>query len=210
MENGDDPKDPKVTDIPATPEEPVDDLADYRKDLVATVRLLDASYDKLLVTLAGGALALSIAFLKDAMAIEDTQHASLLLLAWSAFILSLTSVLGRILFGIWANKEAIKKVDDGTIRDGSPGGVFSKWTKFLHALSAIALVVGLSFIVAFAYFNLGAENVRKETTTCTEAQPEAETTTGAGEGEPETANTEVGTIGPAAGDDTTEEKVEVQ
>lgn len=132
-----------------------EELMKYRDDLLSTLRFLNESYDKILVTLAGGALGLSIAFLKDVIDLESVVYPQFLLAAWFAFILSLATVLGRIFFGIEAYRRAIRQLDDGTIYENRPGGPSAIITRALHALSAVFLLVGLISIATFSYLNVG-------------------------------------------------------
>lgn len=135
-----------------------DNLKQYRTSLAETVRTLNESYDKMLLTLSGGALGLSIAFLKDVVTLDNVKNPELLLLSWVAFIVSLASVLGRVMFGIEAHRKAIAQVDDGTIYKNKPGGRFSSLTRVLHILSAASLLIGLILIAVFAYRNIGGTN----------------------------------------------------
>ena len=141
-----------------------ENLKSYRLDLVETEKKLKENYDKLIVTLSGGALALSIAFIKDIVNLETAQSTWLLLMAWAGFILSLAAVLGALSFGIEAHRHAIYQVDDDSIYDTKPGGWFSRFTKALHRASAIFLLLGLISISAFAYTNVGDNNARGTTT----------------------------------------------
>jgi hypothetical protein len=142
-----------------------DELKEYRSGLVETQRKLNESYDKLIITLSGGSLALSITFLKDIIGSNQINHPILLLIAWGLFVLSLAAVLGEILFGIKAHKKAIIQVDSGTIHQQKVGGKSSYISTATHWLAAICLVTGLLFISAFAYCNLGDTNGTKETST---------------------------------------------
>jgi hypothetical protein len=132
-----------------------EDLKKYRESLAATLRFLNESYDKLLVTLSGGALGISIAFLKDIVKLENVNNPKLLFLAWLAFILSLAAVLGRLMFGIEAHRKAIRQVDGGTIYKEKVGGKHSLLTRALHISSAFFLLTGLVLLVTFAFFNVG-------------------------------------------------------
>lgn len=136
------------------------DLANYRALLVDTLRALNEAYDKILVTLSGGALGLSIVFLKDVIGDDMIASSQFLVGAWFGFILSLGAVLSRILFGIEAYRCAIRQVDDGTIRDGRVGGVPSKISRGCHIASAVFLLLGLSSIAIFSYMNVGVVDVR--------------------------------------------------
>ncbi|MES9887272.1 MAG: hypothetical protein ABW140_10700 [Candidatus Sedimenticola sp. 6PFRAG1] len=150
------------------------DLNEYRQGLIDTQRKLNESYDKLLVTLSGGALALSIAFLKDVIGSNAIVHPHLLLIAWAFFVISLASILCEILFGIQAHKRAIQQIDDQIIYDEKVGGKSSNWTTRFHWAAAANLIAGLIFISAFAFYNLGASNDEESTNTETTAESTTE------------------------------------
>ena len=153
------------------------ELQAYRDGLVETQRKLNESYDKLIITLSGGSLALSITFLKDIIGSNQINQPIFLLLAWGLFILSLTAILGEILFGIKAHKNAILQVDDGTIYDQKVGGNSSFWSTATHWAAAISLVVGLLFISAFAFCNIGENNGTTKTSPETTAKTKSGTET---------------------------------
>ena len=119
------------------------------------MRFLNESYDKLLVTLSGGALALSITFLKNVINLQSVVHSELLFLSWLSFILSLASVFGRVMFGIEANRKAIEQVDAGTIYEEKAGGRYSEFTRYLHMAAAAFLLAGLLCIAIFTKLNVG-------------------------------------------------------
>lgn len=127
----------------------------YRQSLYEIQVKLGESYDKLIITLSGGALALSITFLKDIIKIDNITKPSLLLGAWGLFVASLTCILGEILFGIRAFKKAIKQIDDGTIYDERVGGKSSAITNYLQISASLTLIIGLLLISVFVYFNMG-------------------------------------------------------
>jgi hypothetical protein len=162
------------------------ELDQYRQGLIDTQRKLNENYDNLLVTLSGGALALSITFLKDIIGSNEMVYPYFLLIAWSLFVLSLASILGEILFGILAHKKAITQVDDNTIYEKKVGGISSNISTILHWSSAVSLVLGLIFISIFSFYNIGGihgrakTNSKATTHTSTEAKasskPSAKTT----------------------------------
>lgn len=87
---------------------------EYRQQLLDGLLTMNATYDKLLVTLAGATLAFSITFLtflKEVLGFESDQMPILLPVAWMLLISSLAFVLGRLLFGIEAYRLAVKQVD---------------------------------------------------------------------------------------------------
>jgi hypothetical protein len=140
------------------------DLKEYRQALINTVEKLNESYDKLIITLSGGALALSLAFLKDVIKDAYIQSPEILLVAWGLFVVSLTSILGSLLFGIAANKKAVLQVDADRIYTQKPGGIFSELTTWLHYAGAFFLIIGLVFIAAFAYVNMEAKYGKRQDT----------------------------------------------
>jgi hypothetical protein len=143
------------------------DLKEYRKYLIQTVQKLNENYDKLIITLSGGALALSLVFLKDVIKKNQIQEPILLIMAWGLFIASLASILGALLFGIAANKKAIKQVDANTIYKEKPGGLFSKATTILHYASSAFLIIGLISIAIFASLNMEVKDGKRQNITQT-------------------------------------------
>lgn len=152
------------------------DLKDYRTGLIQTVEKLNDNYDKLIITLSGGALALSLTFLKDIIKENSIHSPNYLILSWGLFIMSLTCVLGSLLFGIAAHKKAIKQVDAGSIYKEEPGGIFSKITTFLHYIGTAFLIAGLIFITIFIYSNMEVSNVKRQDTTAAKNSAEAPNT----------------------------------
>ena len=150
-----------------------EDMKLYRLGLIDTQRKLNESYDKLIITLSGGSLALSITFLKDIIGSNKINDPIFLLLAWGLFVLSLTAILGEILFGIKAHKKAITQVDDGSIHNQKVGGKSSSFSSIAHWLASISLILGLLFISVFAFFNIGDNNGREEAHTKTESSTKA-------------------------------------
>lgn len=155
----------------------IEEIVKYRDGLIETQRRLNESYDKLIITLAGGALALSITFLKDVVQFKDVVYPKLLIISWILFVVSLAGILGEILFGIEAHKKAIKQIYDGTIHVGKVGGRFSLFSTFLHRSAAVTLVVGLVLLSIFAYLNTGEGYVREKATADSAAAPSFTTST---------------------------------
>ena len=154
-----------------------DSLKEYRTELIKTVPKLNENYNKLIVTLSGGALALSIAFLKDILKQEEIRSCLFIILAWLALIVSLASVLGSLLFGIEAHKKAIDQVDKDLIYSNTPGGIFTKITDILHYSGAVFLVIGLVLIAIFVCNNMGVKNAKASKANPTETTIKADAKT---------------------------------
>jgi len=146
---------------------------EHRKLLISTQHQLNDNYDKLVVTLSGGALALSITFLKDIVTLTEANYVVLLVMSWALFIISLAAILGEILFGIEAYKKAVDQLDDSTIMTEKVGGWYSEWVKWFGRIAAICLLLGLLSLSIFVYLNVGKnDEPRKE-----QATSEAHSTT---------------------------------
>ena len=140
------------------------ELKEYRVDLLQRLNKLNENYDKLIVTLAGGALGLSVVFVKDILKQNPIYSNYFLTLSWILFVLSLTSVLCALLFGIAANKKAITQVDEDKIYNETPGGIFSKITDWLHYSGTFFLIVALIFLLIFVCKNMEIKNGKGKST----------------------------------------------
>ncbi|MFA6903787.1 MAG: hypothetical protein WC236_11970 [Gallionellaceae bacterium] len=155
-------------------------LADYRKWLVAAEQKSQEDFDKTVLTLSGGALGISFVFLKDVIGPHPIIMSSFLLVAWSAWAFSTFSVLTSYYLSHLALRRAISQVDDGTIYKQPPGGAFACMTAILNAIGAMLFLVGVCCITVFAGANLsikGTLNDRKETDVSTSTANPSTTTT---------------------------------
>ena len=128
---------------------------DYRGRLVAELPVLHQAYDKMIITLAGGALGLSITFFGNLLQAKGLSHSWLLLASWILFILSLASALARVLSGINARYKAIDQFDKETIQDEKAGGHWSSATEWMLWCSFGFLILGFCSIAVFFAVNLG-------------------------------------------------------
>ena len=150
-----------MTDKNKQPEQ----LAEYRKWLVAAEQKSQEDFDKTILSLSGGALGISFVFLKDVIGTHPIQQSGFLLAAWLAWAFSTFSVLTSYYLSHLALRRAIAQVDDGTIYKQRPGGVFAPWTAVLNAIGAVLFLVGVCSITVFAGINIsskGEPNDRKE------------------------------------------------
>lgn len=144
-----------------------DPMADYRKWLIAAEQKSQEDFDKTVLSLSGGALGISFVFLKDVIGPQPIVLSGFLLAAWLTWAFSTFSVLTSFYLSHLALRRAIAQVDDGTIHNQNPGGIFACLTAVLNATGAILFLVGVCCITVFAGANLstkGATNDRKETT----------------------------------------------
>ncbi|MDP9327893.1 MAG: hypothetical protein M3P10_06780 [Actinomycetota bacterium] len=108
-------------------------------------------FDKAIMTLAAGALGLSIAFVHNVA--PKPEHTGWLAAAWVGFSTSLLFILASFLTSQAALRIEMK-VLSGERDDPKPGGRFGTGTFFLNLLSAAALLVGVVTLVVFALHNV--------------------------------------------------------
>lgn len=103
------------------------------------------------MTLSGGGLALSLAFVKDIA--ENPTHTCLLKTAWVLLAASLFLVLASFLVSQAAFQWEIKQLDEGADQRARGGG-WGKGVVALNTSSALALAGGAVFLVLFAMYNI--------------------------------------------------------
>lgn len=129
-------------------------LNEYRKMLESYAFEAANAYDKAIMSLSGGALGVSFAFVKNIVTKPAPDTVIWLWYAWISLGVSLASIIVSMLFSQKAIRTAITQVDDGTIYSVQPGGCSSYFTTFLTWLSGICFVVGVVFLAYFAKINL--------------------------------------------------------
>lgn len=140
-------------------------LREYRQWLVAAEQKSQDEFDKAVLSLSGGALGISFAFLKDIVGTQPLIQPAFLLVAWTTWGLSILAVLASYYLSHLALRRTIAQVDDQSIYRTKPGGMFALFTAILNAAGAMLFVVGVCCITYFAGVNLptkGEEDVRKE------------------------------------------------
>ena len=129
-------------------------LDDYRNMLEGYAFEAANAYDKAIMSLSGGALGISFAFIKNIVKNPAPETIIWLWYAWLSLGVSLAAVIISMLFGQRAIRVAINQVDEGTIYSMKPGGLSSFFTAFLTWLSGICFVIGVVLLAYFAKTNL--------------------------------------------------------
>ena len=137
------------TDNNLTPSE-----KEYRNQLLESEQKIGESYDKTLITLSGGALGLTITFIKDIVNTDKIYCITLLISSWIAWIVSLMSLLAALYFAQFAYRKTIKQLDEKTIYNETPGGCYTKIIHFCNAVGGIGFIFGVVAIAIFVYKNL--------------------------------------------------------
>lgn len=132
-------------------------ISEYREKLQALEQRMQSQYDKAVMALSGGALGISMAFLKD-IALRQGAHQSVygggyLLAAWISWGFSVTCTLYSYYTSTLALQRAIKQTDEEKIHTTVVGGRFNIVTKILNASAGSLFMVGVIFLVVFVWKN---------------------------------------------------------
>ena len=124
-------------------------LTDYRGTLLKIQEEMQSEFDKTVLALSGGAIALSITLIKELMSPTAAQNSVLLMLSWFFWALSITFVLCSYFTSAHAMESTITELDrDGSV-SSSPGGLYNMWTRCLNLAAGIGFIAGL---VSFLFF----------------------------------------------------------
>jgi len=129
----------------------------YRQLLIDTEQKIGEGYDKTLIALSGGALGISLAFIKNIVGENNVVNSLFALIAWCAWAASLTFLLAAFYFGTLAYRHAITKLDAKKLNPKNPGGCFATITKWFNALGGISFILGVVSFIYFTYKNLGGQ-----------------------------------------------------
>ncbi len=132
-----------------------DSLREYRQHLVEAGQKASSAYDKAVMTLAGGALAVSFAFVRDVVGGSPAAGTTWRLGAgWLSLAFSLVAILSSMLTSQWALRRAIEQVDAKRIHGEEPGAWYSTVTSALNLAAGLGLILGVGFLLWFAAGNL--------------------------------------------------------
>ena len=145
---------PKQPDVDSGKNEFEDRLSSYRQSLIAAEQSMQGEYDKGVLTLSGGALGISLVFLKDVVGTRPLVHSECLLASWIVWGLSIAFVLSSYFTSTKALRRAVTDTDERTIYITLAQSGWATATKVLNALGGICFFVGIILIVTFVSFNL--------------------------------------------------------
>lgn len=132
-------------------------LREYRAQLVEGQQRVIDNYEKTLLTLSTGALALSITFVKDILAGKPACAAPWLLTAWGCWAMSVCLLLASYYLSPLAYQKALQQVDDGTITTETTGGGYTTAINLLNSLGGIAFFLGVLAFAVVGITNIGGQ-----------------------------------------------------
>ena len=133
-------------------------MSTYRDQIVQAYVDEAKAYDKAVMTLAGGTLAISLTFIKDVIKEPRAGTVTLLACAWAALGYCIVAILASQLTSQWALLNTIKQIDKGqtTQLQSNPGGWLAMLTLGLNVTAALGFILGVIFLACFAIGNMGA------------------------------------------------------
>jgi hypothetical protein len=144
---------------------------DERKLLLEGEEAYASRFDKWLITLSGGALALSLAFLKDFVPSNGLRAECCLFFAWVLFTLVIVVTLGCTLLCQRARekyREALDKAYENggcewqlRARNAQGERCEPKLVAYLNRLNIVLFPVGLVFLAVFAVSNVATTKERR-------------------------------------------------
>lgn len=130
-----------------------DESKDYRTQLIALEQKAQEGYDKTVLSLSGGALGVSFAFVTNFGERGSMQASGLLLAAWISWGLSVTAIVASHFTSHIALRRAIRELDaDGVVK--GPGRYFDRITGILNAIGGLLFLAGVLSVTRFVWRNL--------------------------------------------------------
>lgn len=126
----------------------------YRNWLVQTEHKASVAFDRAVMTLSGGALAISLTFINDVIVSPQPGSVILLALAWGCLALSIGFILTSMLTSQRALRKAIIQVDTNQIYKEKPGGLLARLTNWLNIAACLAFILGIALLAWFAIANM--------------------------------------------------------
>ena len=131
---------------------------EYRNGLITAEQKSQDNYDKTIVSLSGGALGISLIFIKDIIGTSSPVLTWTVIAAWSFWAASLMSVVISHFLSRMALRKAILQADKGDFTEGV-GGCAAKATQIFNAISGILFVIGIVLFIIFSANNIGSKDM---------------------------------------------------
>ncbi|RYD67243.1 MAG: hypothetical protein EOP84_30655, partial [Verrucomicrobiaceae bacterium] len=129
-------------------------LTVYRASLLDVAQKMQSDYDKGVITLSGGALGISLVFLKDVVGSNAWANAGFLLVAWMAWGASILCILASYFTSDQALRTAAEQVDLQLIYLKLAKSPWVTATKVLNAGGGLVFFAGVICLVCFVSHNL--------------------------------------------------------
>jgi len=131
------------------------ELTDYRKHVMLAEQQAQEDFDKTVITLSGGALGVSFAFIGNVIRDKPLINGSFLFYAWWSWAASVSVVLVSYFLSIRSLRTALRQAYDGSLYSRRPGGTFAIATDVCNVIGGILFFVGVLLMAVFVRSNLG-------------------------------------------------------
>jgi hypothetical protein len=128
-----------------------DEHRDYRSKLIALEQKAQESYDKTVLSLSGGALGVSFAFVTGFVERGRMQASGLLVAAWLSWAVSVAATLASHFTSHHALRRAVKELDAGRPAEG---GSWDLFTEILNGMAGLLFLVGVVLVAVFVRRNV--------------------------------------------------------
>lgn len=142
---------------------------DYRQGLVNSKFKVAEDFDKALLTLSGGALGISMAFIKDI--VTRPEYKWILVISWACFGLAIIILLLGFHVCRKAYTQEIVSLDarqKESKKTNSKKNAWSEATEVANILALIIFIIGLFLLATFIFVNIenfkGSENEQRTNT----------------------------------------------
>lgn len=135
------------------PEIDPEQVKDYRKHLVEARQKAQEDFDKTVLSLSGGALGISFAFVKDIAGPGQAMSPYWLVTAWFCWAASSAFILVSYFMSHVALDRSIESIDKGEFAY-RPGGIAAVLTYGLNILAGCCFILGVVAIGIFVFLNL--------------------------------------------------------
>ena len=132
----------------------IKDLLKYRDVLRGEYQKNSEDFDKLILSLASGSLGISAGFLKQIVPDPRADTLPLLVAGWALMALSLVAIVLSYLWAIESRKDLIEQIDKAVETKKEPKWKIKGIASKLSTWSAVALILGIIFYLAFAAVNM--------------------------------------------------------
>ncbi len=143
-----------VDDTPVLPEWDRGEFLETRKSLIAGQHDLAKSFDQALLTLSGGALGVSFAFVQQF--VPQPVYTLLLLFAWVAFAVALLVTLASFLVGMHAFEREITLLDrayQGDLTAQADRRWLVGLAKICNWAAVLSFIAGVLLLIVFGFLN---------------------------------------------------------
>jgi len=130
------------------------DLREYRNQLVGMLSKAEEAIDGSLLSLSGGALGISFAFISDIVSLADAGGKGYLFCSWISWTLCIAITLISMFLSPYALRKTIKQVANNEIYTKHAGGIPDQIIALMNILGIISFIIGIIFIICFVNINI--------------------------------------------------------